>query len=147
MAAKGLLRDGRSARITHIDGTSKLAERLAAVESLSQHDSGQWNVVTNARALTEGINIPSLDAVLFAEPRSSEVDVAQAVGRAIRKNPYHDRPSLIVLSVTVDDSQDAETVIDVSEFQRARQVLRALQTHDPASARISPGSGSKSETV
>lgn len=132
LAAKDLLRDGRSARITHIDGTSKLPERLAAVQTLSQHDSDRWNIVTNARALTEGINIPSLDAVLFAEPRSSEVDVAQAVGRAIRKNPYHDRPSLIVLSVTVDDSQDAETVIDISEFHRARQVLSALQTHDPS---------------
>lgn len=132
MAAKGLLRDGRSASIIHIDGTSKLPDRLAAVHTLSQHDAGRWNIVTNARALSEGVNIPSLDAVLFAEPRSSEVDVAQAVGRAIRKNPYHDRPSLIVLSVTVDDSQDAETVIDISEFQRARQVLNALQSHDPS---------------
>ncbi len=93
MAAKGLLRDGRSASIIHIDGTSKLPDRLAAVHTLSQHDAGRWNIVTNARALSEGVNIPSLDAVLFAEPpRSSEVDVAQAVGRAIRKNPLSRSP-------------------------------------------------------
>jgi superfamily II DNA or RNA helicase len=132
LAAKGLTHDGRSANVTHIDGTSKLPARLAAVETLSRHDPDQWNVVTNARALTEGINIPSLDAVLFAEPRSSEVDVAQAVGRAIRKNPYHDRPSLIILSVTVDDTQDAENAIDISHFKRARQVLAALESHDPS---------------
>jgi len=61
--------------------------------------------------------------------------VAQAVGRAIRKNPHHDRPALIVLAVSVDDSQDAETVIDVSEFRRSRQVLKALQSHDPSLSR------------
>ena len=132
LTAKGLTRDGRSAYVTHIDGTSKLPDRLAAVDTLSRHDPDRWNVVTNARALTEGINVPSLDAVLFAEPRSSEVDVAQAVGRAIRKNPYHDRPSLIILSVTVDDTQDAENAIDISHFKRARQVLTALESHDPS---------------
>lgn len=135
LADRGLTRDGRGASIVHIDGTTKLRDRLAATQTLATPEAGQWNIVTNARALTEGINIPALDAVLFAEPRSSEVDVAQAVGRAIRKNPHHDRPALIVLAVTVDDSQDAETVIDVSEFRRTRQVLKALQTHDPSLSR------------
>lgn len=70
--------------------------------------------------------------MFFAEPRSSDIDVAQAVGRAIRKNPNHDRPALIVLALTVDDSLDAETVIDISQFKKARQVLLALQSHDPS---------------
>ena len=134
-SAQGLNRDGRAAAVVHIDGTTKLHERLAATGTLAEPKRGQWNIVTNARCLTEGINIPALDAVLFAEPRSSEVDVAQAVGRAIRKNPHHDRPALIVLAVTVDDSQDAETVIDISQFRGTRQVLKALQTHDPSLAR------------
>lgn len=135
LMARGLVRDGRDAKVVHIDGTTKLSDRLAATQTLDTHDPAQWNMVTNARCLTEGINIPALDAVFFAEPRSSEVDVAQAVGRAIRKNPNHDRPALIVLAVTVDDSQDAETVIDISEFKRARQVLAALQSHDPTLSR------------
>lgn len=135
LSAQGLNPDGRAAAIAHIDGTTALRDRLAATQTLAVPDPNQWNVVTNARCLTEGINIPALDAVLFAEPRSSEVDVAQAVGRAIRKNPHHDRPALIVLAVTVDDSQDAETVIDVSEFRRTRQVLKALQSHDPSLSR------------
>lgn len=54
------------------------------------------------------------------------------MGRAIRKNPYHDRPALIVLAVTVADDEDAECVINISEFKRARQVLLALQSHDPS---------------
>lgn len=131
LTARGLVRDGRAAKVIHIDGSTKLSDRLAATQTLAIHDPARWNMVTNARCLTEGINIPALDAVFFAEPRSSEVDVAQAVGRAIRKNPNHDRPALIVLAVTVDDSQDAETVIDISEFKRVRQVLAALQSHDP----------------
>ncbi|MDO2396093.1 Helicase associated domain protein [Mycobacterium avium subsp. hominissuis] len=132
LTAKGLVRDGRAAGIVHIDGRTKLRDRLAATDTLAVQDPGQWNIVTNARCLTEGINIPALDAVLFAEPRSSEIDVAQAVGRAIRRNPYHDRPALIVLAVTVADDEDAESVINISEFKRARQVLRALQSHDPS---------------
>ncbi|MDO2394681.1 Helicase associated domain protein [Mycobacterium avium subsp. hominissuis] len=135
LSAQGLNPDGRAAAIRHIDGTTTLRDRLAATQTLAVPGADQWNVVTNARCLTEGINIPALDAVFFAEPRASEVDVAQAVGRAIRKNPHHDRPALIVLAVTVDDSQDAETVIDVSEFRRTRQVLKALQSHDPSVSR------------
>ena len=135
LAAQGLNNDRRAAAILHIDGATKLRDRLAATDTLAVPNPKQWNIVTNSRCLTEGINIPALDAVLFAEPRSSEVDVAQAVGRAIRKNPHHNRPALIVLAVTVDDSQDAESVIDVSEFRRTRQVLKALQTHDPSLSR------------
>jgi superfamily II DNA or RNA helicase len=132
LAAKRLVPDGRAATVTHIDGRARLRDRLAAAAILADHDPRQWNVVTNARCFTEGIDIPALDAVYFAEPRASEVDVAQAVGRAIRRNPHHDRPALVVLALTVDDSQDAETVIDVSSFKRVRQVLTALATHDPS---------------
>ena len=135
LAARGLVRDGRSARVTHIDGTSSLHDRKTlAADALSVHHPDRWQLVTNCRCFTEGINLPALDAIFFAEPRSSEVDVAQAVGRAIRKNPYHDRPALIVLALTVDDSLDAETVIDISQFSTARQVLTALETHDPSIA-------------
>jgi len=133
LRARGLVSDRREAHITHIDGGSPLRERKAAAEdTLGQHRPDQWNIVTNARCITEGIDIPALDAVFFAEPRSSDIDVAQAVGRAIRKNPHHDRPALIVLALTVDDSLDAETVIDLSQFKKARQVLLALQSHDPS---------------
>lgn len=133
LRVRGLVADQRRAHITHIDGTSPLRERKAAAEdTLGRHRPDQWNIVTNARCITEGIDIPALDAVFFAEPRSSDIDVAQAVGRAIRKNPHHDRPALIVLALTVDDSLDAESVIDVSQFKKARQVLLALQSHDPS---------------
>lgn len=126
------LDDNRTATITHIDGSSPLRERKAAAEDiLGHHHPDRWNIVTNARCITEGIDIPALDAVFFAEPRSSDVDVAQAVGRAIRKNPHHDRPALIVLALTVDDTLDAESVINISQFKKARLVLTALQTHDP----------------
>ena len=135
LTSRGLIRDGRTAAIRHIDGTTSLKDRIAATEILARHDPVRWNVVTNARCLTEGINIPALDAIFFAEPRSSEIDIAQAVGRAIRKHPYHDRPALIVLALTVEDGQDAETVIARSDFKPARQVLKGLQSHDPTLTR------------
>lgn len=103
LRARGL--DGnRTATITHIDGSSPLRERKAAAEDiLGHHHPDRWNIVTNARCITEGIDIPALDAVFFAEPRSSDVD----------------------------DTLDAESVINISQFKKARQVLTALQTHDP----------------
>nr|WP_083866403.1 DEAD/DEAH box helicase [Mycobacterium liflandii] len=135
LSARGLTGDHRTATVTHIDGTSPLRERKAAAEDiLGRRNPDRWNIVTNARCITEGIDIPALDAVFFAEPRSSDVDVAQAVGRAIRKNPHHDRPALVVLALTIDDSLDAESVITISQFKKARQVLAALQSHDPTIA-------------
>lgn len=135
LSARGLTGDDRTATITHIDGTSPLRERKAAAEDiLGRRNPDRWNIVTNARCITEGIDIPALDAVFFAEPRSSDVDVAQAVGRAIRKNPHHDRPALVVLALTIEDSLDAESVITISQFKKARQVLAALQSHDPTIA-------------
>lgn len=134
MASRGLTRTGKQAHITHVDGHSKLTERHAAVNALAQRSANTWHVVSNARALAEGVNIPALDAVLFAEPRNSQIDVAQAVGRAIRRNPHHSRPALVILAVTVDDRQDAQSVIEVSEFKKARQALRALEGHDPSIA-------------
>ena len=86
-------------------------------------------MLTNARCLTEGVDVPTLDGVAFIDPRRSQVDIVQAVGRAIRK--ADDKTvGTIVIPVFVDEDADPEQALDSSEFDRVWQVVKALRAHD-----------------
>lgn len=115
----------------HIDGSMKLDVRSEALENLAQPRDNGFHLVSNARCLSEGIDVPLLDAVFFGEPRNSQIEVVQCVGRAIRKNPRSDAPALIVLGVRVGSGGDPDTAIDESQFKKIRQVIAALGDHDP----------------
>ncbi|WP_131804695.1 DEAD/DEAH box helicase [Mycobacteroides abscessus] len=115
----------------HIDGAMKLEKRRAALTRLAQNRDNGFYLVSNARCLSEGIDVPVLDAVFFGEPRSSQIEVVQCVGRAIRKNPRHDNPALIVIGVRIGAGEDIEAAVDESQFKKIRQVIAALSDHDP----------------
>ena len=86
-------------------------------------------MLTNARCLTEGVDVPTLDGVAFIDPRRSQVDIVQAVGRAMRK--ADDKTvGTIVIPVFVDENADPEEALDSSEFDRVWQVVKALRAHD-----------------
>ena len=118
----------------HVDGGDSLATRRAALDTLHTPPQGGWSLVSNARCFSEGIDVPALDAVVFAQARTSPIDVAQAVGRAIRRNPDRSEPSLIILAVIVDTHADPEHAIEDSEFVKTRRVIAALEDHDPTLA-------------
>lgn len=128
-SSRSMLLSGGTAE--HIDGNMRLADRAAALSRLATVGDDGFHLVSNARCLTEGIDVPVLDGVLFGEPRSSQIDVVQCVGRAIRKNPRTDNPALIVMAVRTGDGQDAETAIAEAGFTKVRQVISALGDHDP----------------
>ena len=128
-SSRSILLSGGTAE--HIDGNMKLTDRSAALSRLATVGDDGFHLVSNARCLTEGIDVPVLDGVLFGEPRSSQIDVVQCVGRAIRKNPRTDNPALIVLAVRTGDGQDVETAIAEAGFAKVRQVIAALGDHDP----------------
>lgn len=86
-------------------------------------------LLANARCLTEGVDVPTIDGVIFVDPRRSLIDIIQAVGRAIRKAPDKKRGT-IVIPVFVEESADPEAVLRGSEFERVWVVLRALRAHD-----------------
>jgi superfamily II DNA or RNA helicase len=101
------------------------------VELLKEFRQAKSAVVTNARCLTEGVDVPNVDAVLFADPRRSTVDIVQAVGRALRKN--QNKPGKIgyvLLPVLVEDGQSLEEFLDSSAFKEVGRVLATLSTHD-----------------
>ncbi|WP_280471737.1 helicase associated domain-containing protein [Nocardia cyriacigeorgica] len=115
----------------HASGDMSTGKRRALLRKLSDLDDCDRALMTNARCLNEGIDVPALDGVAFIDPRQSEVDIVQAVGRAIR---LADDKTLgtIVIPVFVDSEHDPETVLNESSFKPVWDVLQALRSHDAA---------------
>ena len=101
--------------------------RLRRLRTLEQTDRV---VLSNARCLAEGVDVPGIDGVAFIDPRRSQVDVVQAVGRALRLSDDK-TAGTVVISVFVGDGEDAEEAVESSEFEPVWQVVKALRSHDP----------------
>jgi len=97
--------------------------------TLKELDSTTRGLIANARCLTEGVDVPALDAVAFIDPRQSEVDVIQAVGRVIRKADDK-KIGTIVIPVFVGKRSDAIALLETSAFKPVWQVIQALRAHD-----------------
>ena len=113
----------------HVSGKMTSGERETKLNRLRAVGDGERGILTNARCLSEGVDVPSLDGVAFIDPRRSQVDVVQAVGRAIRKAPDK-AVGTIVIPVLVDTAADPEDALDASEFDRVWEIVRALRDHD-----------------
>jgi len=100
--------------------------KLDQLKALSADERG---VLSNARCLSEGVDVPSLDGVAFIDPRSSQIDIIQAVGRAIRLSPDK-KIGTIVLPVFIAAGKNAEDTIEASNFKPVWDVLNALKAHD-----------------
>ena len=114
----------------HVDGQHHALDRKARIEWLKGASEGACRILSNARCLSEGIDVPALDAVLFMNPRNSQVDIVQAVGRAMRKAEGKTY-GYIVLPVAVPAGVDPAAALDDNErFAAVWGVLRALRSHD-----------------
>ena len=114
----------------HVDGQHHALERKARIDWLKGSSNGSCRILSNARCLSEGIDVPALDAVLFMSPKNSHVDIVQAVGRAMRKSPGK-KYGYIVLPVAVPAGVDpADALDDNQRFAGVWSVLRALRSHD-----------------
>jgi superfamily II DNA or RNA helicase len=115
--------------VEYVSGKMSAGERDARLRRLKAVKGDERGVLTNARCLTEGVDVPTLDGVAFIDPRRSQVDVVQAVGRAIRRAEDKTVGS-IVIPVLVDEDADPEEALGTGEFDRVWQVVRALRDHD-----------------
>ena len=114
----------------HVDGQHNAFDRKSRIEWLKEDSEGVCRILSNARCLSEGIDVPALDAVLFMTPRNSHVDIVQAVGRVMRKAPGKDY-GYIILPVAVPPGTDPANALDNNErFAAVWSVLRALRSHD-----------------
>jgi len=121
----------RKFEVRHIDGSMSATQRKAYLDWLRDEPApGETRVLSNAKVLTEGIDVPALDAVVFLKPRRSVVDVVQAVGRAMRKAPGK-RYGYVILPIIVDPKRDAAEQLDKNEeFRIVWEVLGALRSID-----------------
>ena len=126
-------RDTNAVRIEadHIDGTTNVKVRSEALAWLKDPPGqGVCRVLSNAKCLTEGVDVPALDAVLFLQPRKSIVDVVQAVGRVMRRSEGKDF-GYVILPVGVPAGVAPEVALrDNKTYQVVWQVLQALRSHD-----------------
>jgi superfamily II DNA or RNA helicase len=123
------LPDGRRVVASHISGKTPAAARQATLAQLAAAGDDELVVVANARCLTEGVDVPAVDAVLFADPRRSVIDVVQAVGRVLRPAPGKQR-GLVIVPVVLPPGDDDDTSLAAGPFAHVWTVLRALRAHD-----------------
>ncbi|MCW5948912.1 MAG: DEAD/DEAH box helicase [Pyrinomonadaceae bacterium] len=115
----------------HIDGTFPANKREECLDWLKQEPPvGECRVLTNVRCLSEGVDVPSLDAVMFLAARNSQVDVVQSVGRVMRLAPGK-KYGYIIIPVIVPSTEEPEKALDNNErYKVVWTVLNALRAHD-----------------
>ncbi|MCU1701342.1 MAG: putative helicase [Mycobacterium sp.] len=113
----------------HASGEMSAGQRHVLLQRLSRLDDGERGLLANARCLSEGVDVPTLDGVAFIDPRRSEVDIVQAVGRAIR-NSTGKTVGTIVIPVFIDTDTNPATALDDSSFKPVWDVIQALRAHD-----------------
>lgn len=116
----------------HIDGAMSAGERNKLVAWLKDAPTSgtECRVLTNVRCLSEGVDVPSLDAVIFLSARNSQVDVVQSVGRVMRTAPGK-KYGYIIIPIVIPANGDPNTILDDNErFKVVWTVLNALRAHD-----------------
>ena len=115
----------------HVDGTDQIASRRSDIRWLKETPpAGECRVLTNAKCLTEGVDVPALDAVMFLKPRRSKIDIVQAVGRVMRKPPGKEI-GYIILPIAIPAGQDPATALNKNkDYDVVWDVLQALRSHD-----------------
>lgn len=120
--------------VKHVDGTYNALERNSRINWLKgvsePLSDNECRILTNARCLSEGVDVPALDAVLFLHPRNSIVDVVQAVGRVMRLSEGKDYGYIILPVAVPAEMSPSQALQDNKRFRVVWDVLNALRSHD-----------------
>ncbi|WP_278402893.1 DEAD/DEAH box helicase [Megamonas rupellensis] len=121
----------------HVDGSMNAIEREEKLQWLKNTNTTNTDchILTNVRCLSEGVDVPSLDAIIFLSSRNSQVDVVQSVGRVMRRPPanstYDKKYGYIIIPVVVPPNVEPELALEESkDFSTVWSVLNALRAHD-----------------
>ncbi|MFI5982054.1 Helicase associated domain protein [Streptomyces sp. NPDC051555] len=113
----------------HVSGAQLPHLRRRVLDRLAEPGE-ELAVISNARVLNEGVDVPAVDAVVFSRPRRSAIDTVQAVGRALRTGGRRDKVATIVIPLLLAEGESPEAALEGSEWEPVWQVLRALRDHD-----------------
>ncbi len=119
--------------IDHIDGTMNCKDRLEKLEKLNEFQPNTCKVLSNARCLSEGVDVPALDSIVFFDGKSAMVDIIQAVGRVMRKAKRKKR-GYIILPIALEESEieNLDEAVNNTNFKNIWKVIKALRSHDPS---------------
>lgn len=126
-------RTGNMVSVRHMDGAMRASIRNNKMRWLraSNENPSECRILSNARCLSEGVDVPGLDGVIFLQPRKSKTDVVQSVGRVMRKADGKDY-GYVILPVVVPTGMSVEASLhDVKVWKTVWQVLSALRSHNP----------------
>ncbi len=125
---KGIRHHLTDFRALHVSGAMKTAEREDQMKAFRQASKA---VISNARCLTEGVDVPAVDMVAFMSPRKSKVDIVQATGRAMRKSPGKEFGYVMVpLFLDVAANETIEEALHRTDFADVWDVLAAMKEQD-----------------
>ncbi len=120
--------------VEHIDGGTPAmirAQQISKLREQREADDNACRVLSNARVLTEGVDVPALDAITFLESRKSKIDITQAVGRVMRRAAGKQTGYIILPVVVPQDARATDDeVLNGSDFKVVWDVVRALRAHD-----------------
>ena len=118
-------------QLEHVDGTFNAKSRDRLVNWLKdEHVDNACRILTNARCLSEGVDVPALDAILFMHPRRSQIDVVQSVGRVMRRSKDKNM-GYVILPIGVPAGVAPEDALnDNDRYRVVWQILNALRSHD-----------------
>lgn len=115
----------------HVDGSMNATEKETKINWLkAEPEENTCKILSNVRCLSEGVDVPALDAVLFLTPRNSQVDVVQSVGRVMRNAPGKTRGYVVLPVVIPPGVQPHEALNDNQTYRVVWDVLQALRSHD-----------------
>jgi superfamily II DNA or RNA helicase len=122
-------------RLYHVSGQQSSRERGLKLEGFRAADAA---LMSNARCLTEGVDLPAADMVAFLSPKKNPIDIVQAVGRVLRKHHSKAKGGYVFLPVFVRDGKDEEAAIAESDWSGCYEVLQAMREQDePLSVKLS----------
>lgn len=117
--------------IDHIDGTMNANTRFEKLSELEKGKPKTCELITNAKCLSEGVDIPALDSVVFFDGRSAMVDIIQAVGRVMRKAPGKEIGYIILpIALSEKELNNLDKAVDNTNFKNIWNILKALRSHD-----------------
>ena len=115
----------------HVDGSMNATQKEEKITWLKAGGADDTcRILSNVRCLSEGVDVPALDAVLFLTPRNSQVDVVQSVGRVMRNAPGKTRGYIVLPVVIPVNVEPHEALNDNETYRVVWQVLQALRSHD-----------------
>ena len=128
--AQGISEHVKGFEVFHVNGGQSAAERKETLESFKVAPRG---LVSNARCLTEGVDVPSVDMVAFVDPRRSKIDIAQAAGRAMRQSKATNKKLGYIVVPLLIEQKKGETEAEAlarSGFDEVAMVLGAMLEND-----------------